>query len=236
MTPAIMSSQTLNNITDELQRAYNTALLQIVNELRHHEQEKLQRYYKGLIPSGIDGTLHILSSLEDAGKISWTNVRWLKEGLREIQRSDLAETLTAFETQRDLTVFLDAYASKRNGLETQRYKSASSIELLARNLIEVTSLTTGVYTDGFENRKVRSLMESKKNVRELMFDFAEKIEKKTLNAWSKLTLLVVIAGEIVAEVFMMPVIDAEWQPETEVLKFCSKFCYARLKKLGNWVS
>ena len=230
MTPAIMSSQTPNNIIDELRRTYNAALLPIVYGLRHHEQEELQRYYKGFIPNGIDGTLGILSSLEDAGKISWTNVSWLKDGLREIQRSDLAETLTAFETQRDLTLFLDVYARKRHGLESRRYKAASSkiIELLARNLMEVT---TGVFTDGFETSKVRSLMESKENVRELMFDFEEKIEKKTLNAWSKLTLLVVIAGEIVAEV-----IDAECQPETEVLKLCSNFCCDRLKKLGNWVS
>ena len=113
MTPAIMSSQTPNTITDELQKAYRAALLCIVDHLESNQQEKLQFYYEGLIPSGTDGIINILRSLESVGEISWKYVGSLKEGLYAIQRPDLVEILTAFETRRELTLFLDDYARKR---------------------------------------------------------------------------------------------------------------------------
>ena len=234
MTPAIMSSQTPNTITDELQKAYKAALLGIVDHLESDQQEKLQFYYEGLIPSGTDGIINILRSLESVGKISWKDVGSLKEGLYAIQRPDLVEILTAFETRRELTLFLDDYARKRQeGSESRCYQSVSSIELLAKHLVDVT---TEIFTDGLNNSKVRSLMKSRKNVQEVLFDFEEQIVKEqVVNPWSKLTFLVVIAGEVVA--VMMPAIDEERQTEPkEVLRICLEFCYTRLKKLGSWVS
>lgn len=235
MTPAIMSSQSLNTIADELQKAYKAALLQIVDNLENDQQGKLQFYYEGLIPSGTNGVLNILRSLESVGEISWTDVGSLKEGLRAIQRLDLIKILTEFETRRDLTLFLDDYARKRQGSESRCYQSASSIELFANHLVKVT---TEIFTDGLTNSKVRSLMKSRKNVREVLSDFEKQmVKKQVVNPWSKLTFLVVIAGEVVAEVFMMPAIDEERQTEPkEVLKICFEFCYTRLMKLGNWVS
>lgn len=235
MTPAIMSSQSLNTIADELQKAYKAALLQIVDNLENDQQGKLQFYYEGLIPSGTNGVLNILRSLESVGEISWTDVGSLKEGLRAIQRLDLIEILTEFETRRDLTLFLDDYARKRQGSESRCYQSTSSIEPFANHLVKVT---TEIFTDGLTNSKVRSLMKSRKNVREVLSDFEKQmVKKQVVNPWSKLTFLVVIAGEVVAEVFMMPAIDEERQTEPkEVLKICFEFCYTRLMKLGNWVS
>ena len=243
MTPAIMSSKTLNTIADELQKAYRAALLHIVDSLDSYQQKKLQFYYEGPIPSGIDRAeemgfcraLNILSSLESGGKISWTDVGYLKEGLGAIQRPDLIKILTEFETRRDLALFLHDYARKRQGSESRCYQPASSIELLAKHLVNVTK---EIFTDGLNNSKVRSLMKSRKNAREVLFDFEEQIEKKqVVNLWNKLTFLVVIAGEVVAEVFMIPPIDEERQTEPkEVMKICLEFCYTRLVKLGNWVS
>ena len=231
MTPAIMSSQTLNTIASELQKTYKAALLRLVDSLENDQQLKLQFYYEGPIPRGTDGALNILRSLEDVGEISWTDVSSLKEGLRAIQREDLIEILIAFETQRDLTLFLVDYAKKRQGSESRCDQSASSIELLAKHLVKVTK---GI----FLGSKVRSLMKSRKNVQEVLFDFEEQIEKKQfVNAWSKLTFLAVIAGEVVAEVFMMSAIDEERQADPkEVLRICFKFCHTRLMKLGSWVS
>ena len=231
MTPAIMSSRTLNTILSELQKAYKAALLRLVYNLENDQQEELQFYYEGLIPRGIDGVLNILRSLEDAGEISWTDVSSLKEGLRAIQRKDLIKILTAFETERDLTLFLVDYARKRQGSESRYDQSASSIELLAKHLVKVTK---GI----FPGSKVRSLMKSRKNVQEVLFDFEEQIEKKqSVNAWNKLTFLVLIAGEVVAEVFMTSAIDEERQTDPkEVLRICFKFCHTRLMKLGSWVS
>ena len=231
MTPAIMSSRTQNTILSELQKAYNAALLCLVHNLENDQQEELQFYYKKLIPRGTEGTLNILRSLEDVGEISWTDVSSLKKGLPAIQREDLIEILTAFETERDLTLFLVDYAKKRQESESRCNQSASSIELLAKHLVKVTK---GI----FPGSKVRSLMKSRKNFQEVLFDFEEQIERKQfVNPWSKLTFLVVIAGELVAEVFMMSAIDEQRQTDPkEVLRICFKFCHTRLRKLGSWVS
>lgn len=235
MTPAIMSSKTQNTIAKELRKAYNAALLQIVDNLEDDQLGKLQFYYEELIPSETNGALNILRSLKSVEEISWRDVDSLKEGLRAIQRLDLIEILTEFETRRDLTLFLDDYARKRQGSESRCYQSTSSIEPFANHLVKVT---TEIFTDGLTNSKVRSLMKSRKNVREVLSDFEKQmVKKQVVNPWSKLTFLVVIAGEVVAEVFMMPAIDEERQTEPkEVLKICFEFCYTRLMKLGNWVS
>ena len=227
------SSQTPNTIPYELQKAYKATLLRVADNLERDQQEDLQFYYEGIIPSGIDRAINILRSLESVGEISWTDVGSLKEGLRAIQRPDLIEVLTAFETRRDLALFIYDYARKRQGSESHCYQSASSIELLSKHLVDVT---TEIFTDGLNNSKVRSLMKSRKNVREVLFDFEEQIVKKqVVKPWSKLTCLVVIAGEVVAVV--MPAIDEERQTEPkEVLRMCLEFCYTRLMKLGSWVS
>ena len=57
-----------------------------------------------------------MSSLEYAGKISWRDVSFLKEGLLEVKTSDLADKLTEFEVMRNLTVLLDFYARKKQGI------------------------------------------------------------------------------------------------------------------------
>lgn len=230
-----MSSQTPNTIADELEKAYKAALIQIVDNLENDQLVKLQFYYEPRIPSGTNGALNILRSLESVGEISWTDVGSLKKVLDVLRRRDLIKVLKEFETRRDLTLLLVDYARKRQGSESRCYQSASSIELFAKHLVKVT---TEIFTDGLTNSKLRSLMKSRKNVREVLFDFEEQMEKKqVVNPWSKLTLLVVIAGEVVAEVFMMPAIDEERQTEPkEVLKICFEFCYTRLMELGNWVS
>ena len=211
------------------------ALIRIVHSLDKDQQRELQFYYKRDIPSGTDGALNILDSLDDVGVISWTDVDSLKKGLRAIQRLDLIEILTAFETQRNLKLFLLDCARKRQGSESRCYQSASSIKPLAKHLVKET---TGIFTDGLNGSKVRSLIKSRKNVQEVLFDFEQQIEKKQfVNPWSKLTFLVVIAGEIVAAVFMMSAIDEERQTDPkEVLRICFEFCHTRLIKLGSWVS
>ena len=235
MTPAIMSSQTPNSIVGELQKAFKAALIRIVDSLEKDQQQKLQFYYKGFIPSGTDGGLNILDSLENVGEISWRDVCSLEQFLCAIQRLDLIEILTAFETRRDLTLFLVDYARIRQESESRCYQSASSIELLAKHLVKET---TGIFTDGLRGSKVTSLIKSRKNVEEVLFDFEEQIQKKQIdNPWRKLSFLVVIAGEVVAEVFMTSAIDEERQTDPkEVLRICFKFCHTRLMKLGSWVS
>ena len=228
MTPAIMSSQTLSTITDELQRAYKAVLIQIVHGLEKHQQEELRFYYNGLIPGETTGTLNILRSLENAAMISWKDVSSLKKSLYVVGRLDLAETLTEYEIKRNLKVLLDIYASKRRRSESQCY-SPRSVELVAGRLVKATTERI--------DQAVRSLMESRENIQEVLNGFEEEIERELSDPWNQLTLLVVITGEAIAEALMA---NEEGRPKPEVLKFCStaaidKLC-SRMMELGRWVS
>ena len=228
-----MSLQTLNmnTITDELQQAYRTVLIEIVHGLEKQQQEELRFYYNGLIPGETTGTLNILRSLENVRKISWMDVSSLKESLCVVGRNDLAETLTAYEIKRNLKVLLDIYASKRRRSEWQCY-SSRSVELVAGRLVKAT--TEEIY------QAVRSLMKSRENIQEVLNGFEEEIERKLpdpRDPWYKLTLLVVITGEALAEALMA---NEEGRPKPKVLKFCStaaidKLC-SRMMELGRWVS
>ena len=84
-----MSSQTNNTTIENLQRAYKAVLLQIVRNLEKYEQEELRFFFDELISRRKPGALSIMSSLENAGKISWSDVSFLKEGLEEVKRLDL---------------------------------------------------------------------------------------------------------------------------------------------------
>ena len=78
------------------------------------------------------GALIIMSSLEYAGKISWRDVSFLKEGLLEVKTSDLADKLTEFEVMRNLTVLLDFYARKKQGIsESSCGSTLDSVEKVA---------------------------------------------------------------------------------------------------------
>ena len=222
-----MSLQTMRTINDELQQAYNAVLIQIVHDLEKQQQEELRFYYKEFIPGETTGTLNILRSLENAARISWKDVSSLKDGLCVIRREDLAETLTAFEIKRNLKVLLDIYARERRRPESQCH-SSSSVELVAKRLVKVTTEL---------DQAVRSLMESRENIQEMLNGFEEEIERELSDPWNKLTFLVVIIGEAMAEALMA---NEEGCPKPEVLKFCSttavdKLC-SRLMKLGRWVS
>ena len=93
-----MSSQTNNTIIEYLQRACRTVLLQIVHSLEKDQQGELRFIFGDFIRRESDALI-IMSSLEYAGKISWSDVSFLKEGLLEVKRSDLAEKLTEFEVK-----------------------------------------------------------------------------------------------------------------------------------------
>ena len=228
MTSAIMSSQTLSTITEELQRAYKAVLIQIKHELEKEKQEELCFYYDWLIPVDTTGTLNILRSLEENAMISWRDVSSLKESLCVVGRWDLAETLTAYEIKRNLKVLLNIYASKRRRSESQCYPS--SLELVAGRLVKAT-------TERGIDQAVRSLMQSGENIQEVLNGFEEEIEREVSDPWKKLSLVVVITGEAIAEALMA---NEEGRLKPEVLKFCStaaidKLC-SRMMKLGRWVS
>ena len=228
-----MSIQRSTVFTNELRRheyEYREVLLAINSSLTEIQKKELHFYYAPYAEAG--ETLELFRSLEDDKKISWEDVCFLKDGLRAVQRKDLVDIVTEFENKRNLTSLVHMYARKRRGFEESSCYH-NSIEQAAAYLERTT--THGVSPDG---RFYRSLLESRKSIEKVISEFDEAIKHAVLDPWGQLTLLVVVAGEIVAEAFRR--MSEERRLTSEVI---SKMCrsaadelYRRMQKLGTWVS
>lgn len=189
MTSAM--SSTTNEDSDKLRRAYTAVLIQISYGLGENEQDELRFYFSTLIPTEVKGFLNILRSLEYVDKISWVNVNLLKEALGVIRRLDLAKLLTTFEIRRDLAILLEFYARKR--LELDLPYVSPSMKIAARHLLTVVKENDN---ERFVTKRMRTIMKSNKNIQQV---FEDEVDVRSgLNAsWSKLTMLVIISGEII---------------------------------------
>ena len=230
-----MSSRTNYYTTiEKLQRAFKAVLLQIVHSLETDQREELSFLFNEFISTTKpDDALNIMSSLENAGKISWSDVSFLKEGLEEVKRLDLVEKLTVFEVKRNLTVLLDFYARKRRGIESCCQSVPDPVERVAGYLLKITR---EVFEDGFDvSERVRSLLvESREDIKNLLLVLKDKCDQKLSDPWSKLTLCIVISGEIA-----VALANHEEPQQQEVMKLLSTaaedLC-SRILEVGNWVS
>ncbi|XP_022805012.1 uncharacterized protein LOC111342228 [Stylophora pistillata] len=187
-----MSSPT-DEGSDKLRRAYSAALLQISHNLEKIQQDELRFYCSGLIPTEVEGSLNIFRSLEYVGKISRADVNFLKDALSAIKRLDLVKQLKTFEVRRDLTILLDFYARKR--LELDLPYVSPTVKTIARHLLTVVTENESERCR-FDAARMRTLVESKRNIQEI---FEEEVDSRSglKSSWSKLTMLVIIAGEII---------------------------------------
>lgn len=233
-----MSSESQTNfdtITEELQQDYAALLLQIVQELEQDRVEELRLYCTaaGLIPKEITGAVNIIFELDRIGKISWKNVSFLKGSLNRVFRLDLVKTLLEFENKRNMILLMNLYAKKRNGLETNG-RFSSSVESLSECLVKVIAMETtpGRFDDLSD---IRSSLESTEGIKRVLSEFEKEIEAELSHRWSKLTLLVIIAAEIIFEVLG----HEEHRRKLDVMKLCftaaDELCF-RMKNLGSWVS
>ncbi|XP_068694547.1 uncharacterized protein [Montipora capricornis] len=220
MTIDIMSTS-LNTLADELRQEYKVVLIKINNDLTEREREDLwfyfaDRYDAENIPR------NPLSSLQLTGKIPWTDVGSLKEALRAIQRDKLASDLEEYEMKRDLAFVLDTYAKNRQGLNQK--ESCLSAESMIEHVAEyLAKIADGV----LDKDTVKSLRKSRKNLRDLMNDLETGIDDKLSNAWSKLALLIVIVGEVIAET---ETTKEEFGQKPKVLKSFSTEICSRMKR------
>ena len=231
-----MSSRTNYYTTiEKLQRAFKAVLLQIVHSLETDQREELSFLFNEFISTTKpDDALNIMSSLENAGKISWSDVSFLKEGLEQVKRLDLVEKLTVFEVKRNLIVLLDLYARKRQEMESCCQSVPDPVERVAGYLLKITR---EVFQDGFDvSERVRSLLvESREDIKNLMLVLKEKCDQKLPDPWNKLTLCIVISGEILA----VALANHEEPQQQEVMKLLSTaaedLC-SQILELENWVS
>ena len=215
--------------TDKLLQDYNSVLLHISFKLDEGNLKNLLHYCNGLIMKQVTGTIDILRSLEYNGKISWKDVKLVKEAMRKISRFDIVKELTEYEYKRDLTLLLDYYARKILNLDL--HCCSVSVKRVVGHLVRLME---------FARDKVDSItsinltVESSKDIRKALVDFEDDIDcREEPFSWNEFTVLVVIAGEIIAvayknEELQEPVIDL---CSTAADELCS-----RMTELGSWVS
>lgn len=73
-------------MTEKLKLWYRSALLQISYKLKKGETEELLFYYDEVIKREVTELLPLFKSLEKAGKLSWNDLSFLKDGLIAVQR------------------------------------------------------------------------------------------------------------------------------------------------------
>ena len=226
-----MPSTPSDKLSLKLKQAYNAALLQVFDDLETEQRAKLYYYFTSRISRRTPETLHILRALEDAGNFSWLDVSSMKEALTAIGRIDLVKSkLTAYEIKRDLTILLDFYARMRQDIESRSL--SPSVELVAGCLL---NLMTAIVRDGFDVNNVRSLTKPTKGIRKVLLDWEMIIERKLSDPWQRLTILALIAGEMIAEVLANE--DLRRTPEVpEIFSTMADVLCSRIMKLGRWVS
>lgn len=224
MTTA-MSSQTSDKLTDELKQAYNAVLLQIFKDLESEQRAELYYYFTARISRE---TLNILRSLEDADKVSWLDVSSLKKALKAISRLDLERKLTMYEIKRNLTILLNFYGEMRQ--ELKPCSLSRSVESVARCLLD---LMTAMVREGFDVNIVRSLTEP--GMRKVLLDWEKAVESELSHPWDRVTTLVLIAGEMIAEALANEGLGST----PEVLNMSSTaadMICSRMMEKGSWVS
>ncbi|XP_068721686.1 uncharacterized protein [Montipora capricornis] len=215
-----MSSQPPSTLTDELQSDYKVAVVNTFKDLKEDEQGFLAFCYHEDI---LRNPGNFLSLLERTGQISWTDVGSLKEFLRAIRKERLARTLEKYETRRNVALLLDTFARKRQGLTQMQSYLPKYIEDVAGYLAKIAD---GV----LDKTTVESLSKLRKNLRDLMNDLETEIDDKLSNAWSKLALLIVIVGDIIAK---PETGNEDYDPKPEVLKyFVGEIC-SRMARQGT---
>ncbi|XP_074623221.1 uncharacterized protein LOC141881352 [Acropora palmata] len=220
MTIAKMSSKPQNTITNELQQDFRALYIKILSDLEKDQPKELRYFYFGT-PESCD-----LLSIEHAGKISWTDVSSLKEGLSAVGRQDLVETLEEFEMKTNLALLLDAFVRIRKGIPRQNL--FKDIEAIAGCLAKSTD-------DALDKNKfkVKSLRKSKKSIEQVMMSLKEKIETNPTGPWTKkLALLTVIAGELLSETETKNEDFARSLPKA-VMRCSSEIC-SGMTSLDEW--
>jgi len=122
---ALSSPIYTSRMTDTLRQIYRVVLVQIARDLDKEQRKELQFLCVGLVPRRVKKVLTLFRSLEEATKMSWIDVTFLKECLHNIGRKDLVEKLTAFQIKRDLSTLFNFYVRKRNGLNSSYQSSAT---------------------------------------------------------------------------------------------------------------
>ena len=228
-----MSTLNLNAMTEKLKLEYRSALLQISYELEKVQTKALLFYYDKVIEEDNE-PLALFRSLEYAGKLSWKDVSFLKEGLLKVRRLDLVKDLTEFEVNRNFALLLDLYGKMRQSSQW----SYSSYESMVKVANHLTFLMRAICEDEFDvSDTINKFMEAGKEFKSVLNDLEEETERQLSEPWSKLTLLFLVSGELITA-NMLQEAEHGGKPNAPDLCFtAAKKLSSRMFNLGmNWVS
>lgn len=202
-------------------------LIYISFNLDENNQIQLRQYFHGLIPVDITAILELLRALEYNKNISWQDVNLLKEAMRVIRRLDLVKKLTEYECKRDLMLLLDFYARRIVRLDS--YCCTVPVKKVAGQLERLMEIAR----DRINFKIISLTADSTKEIRKVLLNFQEVIDCRELEfSWNEFTMLVVMAGEVIAVTY-----SNEEQLEESVLELCStaaeELC-SRMVELGSW--
>ena len=227
-----MSTLNLDAMTEKLKLEYRSALLQISYELEKVQTKALLFYYDKVIEEDNE-PLALFRSLEYAGKLSWKDVSFLKEGLLKVRRFDLVKDLTEFEVNRNFALLLDLYGKMRQSSQW----SYSSFESMVKVANHLTFLMRSISEDEYDvSDTINKFMEAGKEFKSVLNDLEEETERQLSEPWSKLTLLFLVSGELITS-NMLKEAEHGGKPNAPDLCFtAAKKLSSRMFNLGmNWV-
>ena len=227
-----MSTLNLDAMTEKLKLEYRSALLQISYALEKVQTKALLFYYDKVIEEDNE-PLALFRSLEYAGKLSWKDVSFLKEGLLKVRRFDLVKDLTEFEVNRNFALLLDLYGKMRQSSQW----SYSSFESMVKVANHLTFLMRAICQDEFDvSDTINKFMEAGKEFKSVLNDLEEETERQLSEPWSKLTLLFLVSGELITS-NMLKEAEHGGKPNAPDLCFiAAKKLSSRMFNLGmNWV-
>ncbi|KAL9987852.1 hypothetical protein ACROYT_G002224 [Oculina patagonica] len=215
-----------HTVTDKLRQTYNGVLLQISFNLGKKHQRKFRQYCNGLVPTNVTDTVDILHTLEHERKISWEDVNFVKDAMHEIRRVDIVAELTKFEIKRDLTLLLDFHARKI--LQSDLLCSSVAVKRVAGYLGRLREIVR----DKVDITAIIPTVESSNEMRRELVDFEEDIDCTELTfSWRGVTMLVIIAGEIIAAASMN---EERQEPMVELCFTAADELCSRMTELGSW--
>lgn len=218
----------LMTLTEQLRQNFKHILLNISEDMTRKDIQKIYSLCTERISISDTKILVIFRRLEHERLISWKDVDYLKYLMREIRRLDIAETLTEYENKRDLTILLDFYARKRQGLD---------FTCCSHNVRRVAGYLTrlmDMVEDNIDIVNIITSVNSSKEIRNALVNFEEEIDcREQTFSWNEFMMLVVIAGELLA------IASASEVRSESVMELCStaadELC-PRMIELGSWVS
>ena len=217
MTTVNMSFILRNSITDELRQEFRERYIATLREMVNDDLQQLAFIYFG------EPETSNLLRIEKERKISWTNVRSLKKGLKVVSRDDLAKDWGEFETKRNLALLLGA--SSKIWKDIPRQHRFEHVEVMSKPYPANYAL---------DKNTGRSLRNSKKSMDEAMISLKDQIETNLSEPWTeKLMLLIANAGELLSKTKTKN--DEFASPLPEDVMRCSDEICSTIKSLGKWV-